>query len=77
MKAAGRDVVARNCRLGPGRNEVATTVLGIALFGGLHAERLFFAEADRVEAIAGDAQADEIGADGIGATYAQGQVVFG
>jgi len=63
--------------LGFGWDEVAAAVLGVALFAGLHAEGLFLAEADGVHAIAGDAESDEIRADGIGAAYAESQVVFG
>jgi hypothetical protein len=59
------------------RDEVAAAVLGVALFGGLHAEGLFLAEADRVHAVAGNAEADHVGANGIGTADAESEVVLG
>ena len=60
-----------------GADEVAAAILLIAVFGGLHAEGLFLAEADGVDAIGGDAQRDEILLGGAGAAIAQSEVVFG
>src|SRR5580704_16335991 len=59
------------------RDEVAAAVLGVTFFGGLHAEGLFLAEADGVHAVTRNAEADHIGANGVGTTYAESEVVFG
>ncbi len=56
---------------------MAATVFGVAGFVGFHAERLFFAVADGVEAVRGNAEADKILLDGIGTAIAEGEVVFG
>src|SRR5262245_34598963 len=58
-------------------NEVAAAVLLIAILGGLHAEGLFLAEANGVDAIGGDAQRNEILLHGAGATISESEVVFG
>jgi hypothetical protein len=60
-----------------GLDEVAAAVLGVALFARLHAEGLFLAEADGVEAVAGNAEIDEILLDGVGAAITQREVVLG
>src|SRR6202161_2137341 len=58
-------------------DEVTTAILLIAVFRGLHAEGLFFAEADGVDAIGGGAQGDEVLLRGAGTTIAESKVVFG
>jgi hypothetical protein len=60
-----------------GLDEVAATVLRVALFCRLHAEGLFLAEADDVEAVAGNAEADEVLLDSVGTAIAESEVVFG
>ena len=56
---------------------MAATVFGVAGFVGFHAERLFFAVADGVETVGGNAEASEVLLDGVGATIAESEVVFG
>jgi len=57
--------------------EVAATVLLVAGFSGFGAEGLFFAPAGGVEVIGGKAEADQVFLDGVGATLAESEVVFG
>src|ERR1700722_14870093 len=58
-------------------DEVSTAILLVAILGGLHAERLLFAEANGVDAVGGDAQGDEVLLHGAGTTIAESKVVFG
>src|SRR4051812_3132075 len=60
-----------------GADEVAAAILLIAVFGRLHTEGLFFAEADGIDAIGGDAQRDQVLLGGAGAAIAESEVVFG
>src|SRR4029077_4428048 len=60
-----------------GLDEVAASVPGVAGFGGFHAEGLFFTPTGGVEPAFRDAKADKILHDGIGATLAEREVVFG
>jgi len=55
---------------------VAAAVLLPAGFVGLHAEGLFFAEADGVEISGRNAEVDKVLLDGVGAAIAKGEVVF-
>src|SRR6202163_5002057 len=57
-------------------NEVATAILLPAAFVALRAEGLFLAEADRGQAVGGNAQGDEILLHGSGAAVPECQVVF-
>src|SRR6266851_1752073 len=68
--------IRRGCRL-LSADEVAAAILLPAGFVVLVAEGLFFAEADRADAIGGDAQRNEVLLDGAGATIAEREVVFG
>ena len=58
-------------------DEVTAAILLVAILGGLHAEGLLFTEADGIDAIAGDAQGDEVLLHGTGTTIAESKVVFG
>ncbi len=55
---------------------MTTAILLVAVVGRLHAEGLFFAEADGVEAIGRDPQGDQVLFDRRGAAIAEGEVVF-
>src|ERR1700741_906115 len=58
-------------------DEVAATILLPAGFVGLHAEGLFLAPTGGSEAVGRNAEADEILLNGVGATVAEGEIVFG
>ena len=58
-------------------DEVAATVFGVAGFGGFHTERFFFAPTGGVETAFGDAEADEILHDCVGATRTESEIVLG
>jgi hypothetical protein len=51
--------------------------LSVAGFGGFGAEGLFFAPTGGAEMVGGNAEADEIFLDGVGAALAESEVVFG
>ena len=55
---------------------MTAAILLVAVIGGLHAERLFLAEADGVETISGDSQRDQVLFHRSGAAIAEGEVVF-
>jgi hypothetical protein len=55
-----------------GSNEMAAAVLLVAVFGGLHAERLFLAEADGVETVGGNTQGNQVLLDGACTAVSEG-----
>src|ERR1700736_5831466 len=59
-----------------GADEMPAPILLPAAFVALRAEWLFFAEADRGQAVGGDAQGDEILLHGSGVAVSECQVVF-
>src|SRR5580658_1462977 len=59
-----------------GADKMTTTILLVAVVGGLHAEGFFLAEADGVETISGNPQGDQVLFHRSGAAIAEGEVVF-